>query len=64
MDILLSGGAVITNPFMLVHSHRHQSVWRRPGHVQAKRMTLDRKVFEIHKFRSMKVDADKGRQGV
>ena len=29
-----------------------------------KRMTLDRKVFLIHKFRSMKVDADKGGHGI
>ena len=29
-----------------------------------RRMTLNRKVFVIHKFRSMKVDADKGGKGI
>ena len=35
-----------------------------PVMFKQKRMTLDRKVFEIHKFRSMKVDADKGGKGI
>ena len=65
MDILLSGVAlIITSPFMLVTAIAIKAYDGGPVMFKQKRMTLDRKVFEIHKFRSMKVDADKGGKGI
>lgn len=65
MDILLSGVAlIIASPFMLVTAIAIKAYDGGPVMFKQKRMTLDRKVFEIHKFRSMKVDADKGGKGI
>ena len=60
MDILLSGVAlIIASPFMLVTAIAIKAYDGGPVMFKQKRMTLDRKVFEIHKFRSMIVDAEK-----
>lgn len=65
MDILISGAALIlTSPFMLVTAIAIKAYDGGPVMFTQKRMTLNRKEFVIHKFRSMKVDADKGGKGI
>lgn len=65
VDIVLSGVAlIITSPFMLVTAIAIKAYDGGPILFTQKRMTKDRKVFVIHKFRSMKVDADKGGKGI
>ena len=65
MDILLSGAALIlTSPFMLATAIAIKAYDGGPVMFTQKRMTLNRKEFVIHKFRSMKVDADKGGKGI
>ena len=65
MDILLSGLAlIVTSPIMLVTAIAIKAYDHGPVMFTQKRMTKDRKVFLIHKFRSMKVDADKGGKGI
>lgn len=65
VDVVLSGIAlVITSPFMLVTAIAIKAYDGGPVLFTQKRMTLDRRVFVIHKFRSMKVDADKGGKGI
>lgn len=65
MDILISGAALIlTSPFMLATSIAIKAYDGGPVMFTQKRMTLNRKEFVIHKFRSMKVDADKGGKGI
>lgn len=64
-DILISGVAlVVTSPFMLATAIAIKAYDGGPVLFTQKRMTRDRKVFLIHKFRSMKVDADKGGKGI
>lgn len=65
MDILLSGAALIlTSPFMVATAIAIKAYDGGPVMFTQKRMTLNRKEFVIHKFRSMKVDADKGGKGI
>lgn len=65
MDILISGAALIlTSPFMLATAIVIKAYDGGPVMFTQKRMTLNRKEFVIHKFRSMKVDADKGGKGI
>ena len=65
VDLLLSGVAlIITSPIMLVTAIAIKAYDHGPVMFTQKRMTKDRKVFFIHKFRSMKVDADKGGKGI
>lgn len=65
VDIVLSGVALlVTSPFMLATAIAIKAYDGGPVLFTQKRMTLDRKVFVIHKFRSMKVDADKGGKGI
>ena len=65
VDLVLSGAAlVLTSPFMLATAIAIKAYDGGPVLFTQKRMTLDRKVFLIHKFRSMKVDADKGGHGI
>lgn len=65
MDILISGVALIlTSPFMLATAIAIKAYDGGPVMFTQKRMTLNRKEFVIHKFRSMKVDADKGGKGI
>lgn len=65
VDIVLSGVAlVVTGPFMLATAIAIKAYDGGPVLFTQKRMTLDRRVFVIHKFRSMKVDADKGGKGI
>lgn len=65
VDLVLSGVAlVVTSPFMLVTALAIKAYDGGPVLFTQKRMTLDRRVFVIHKFRSMKVDADKGGKGI
>lgn len=65
MDILLSGAALIlTSPFMMATAIAIKAYDGGPVMFTQKRMTLNRKEFVIHKFRSMKVDADKGGKGI
>lgn len=65
MDILISGAALIlTSPFMLATAIAIKAYDGGPVMFTQKRMTLNRKEFVIHKFRSMKVDADKGGKGI
>lgn len=64
-DILLGSAAlVVTSPIMLVTAIAIKAYDGGPVLFTQKRMTKDRKVFLIHKFRSMKVDADKGGKGI
>ena len=51
-----AGGA---QPDLHRHGHRHQGHGRRPGVLQAVRLTKDGRRFHILKFRSMRVDAEK-----
>ena len=65
MDIFISGAALIlTSPFMLATAIAIKAYDGGPVMFTQKRMTLNRKEFVIHKFRSMKVDADKGGKGI
>lgn len=65
VDLVLSGVAlVVTSPFMLATAIAIKAYDGGPVLFTQKRMTLDRRVFVIHKFRSMKVDADKGGKGI
>ena len=65
MDILISGAALIlTSPFMLATAIAIKAYDGGPVMFTQKRMTLNRREFVIHKFRSMKVDADKGGKGI
>lgn len=65
MDILISSAALIlTSPFMLATAIAIKAYDGGPVMFTQKRMTLNRKEFVIHKFRSMKVDADKGGKGI
>ena len=62
---MLSGAALIlTSPFMLATAIAIKAYDGGPVMFTQKRMTLNRKEFVIHKFRSMKVDADKGGKGI
>lgn len=65
MDVLLSGVAlIVTSPLMLITAIAIKLYDSGPVLFTQKRMTLNRRVFVIHKFRSMKVDADKGGKGI
>lgn len=65
VDFVLSGVAlVVTSPLMLATAIAIKAYDGGPVLFTQKRMTLDRRVFVIHKFRSMKVDADKGGKGI
>ena len=65
VDLVLSGVAlVVSSPFMLATAIAIKVYDGGPVLFTQKRMTLDRRVFVIHKFRSMKVDADKGGKGI
>lgn len=64
-DIVVSSIAlVIFSPIMLITALAIKAYDGGPVMFTQKRMTKDRKVFLIHKFRSMKVDADKGGKGI
>lgn len=64
-DILVSGlGLVLLSPILLVTAIAIKAYDGGPVIFKQKRMTRNRKVFEIHKFRSMKVDADKDGKGI
>ncbi len=64
-DIVVSAlGLIITSPFMLITAIAIKLYDGGPVIFKQKRMTKNRKVFEVHKFRSMKVDADKGGKGI
>lgn len=65
VDIVLSGIAlIVTSPFMLITAIAIKAYDGGPVLFTQKRMTIHRKEFLIHKFRSMKVDADKGGKGI
>lgn len=57
-------GLAIASPFMLVTAIAIKLYDGGPVIFKQKRMTKNRKIFEVHKFRSMKVDADKGGKGI
>lgn len=60
IDILVSVVViVVTSPIMLIIAIAIKAYDRGPVFFKQKRCTLDGKVFEIHKFRSMIVDAEK-----
>lgn len=60
MDILVSVLVIIvTSPFMLIIAIAIKLYDGGPVFFKQKRCTMDGKVFEIHKFRSMIVDAEK-----
>ena len=60
MDIIVSLAViVVTSPIMLIIAIAIKAYDRGPVFFKQKRCTLDGKVFEIHKFRSMIVDAEK-----
>ena len=60
IDILVSLVViVVTSPIMLIIAIAIKAYDRGPVFFKQKRCTLDGKVFEIHKFRSMIVDAEK-----
>lgn len=60
LDILVSLVVIIvTSPIMLIIAIVIKAYDRGPVFFKQKRCTLDGKVFEIHKFRSMIVDAEK-----
>ncbi len=64
-DIVVSAiGLVVASPFMLATAIAVKAYDGGPVIFKQKRMTKNRKVFEVHKFRSMKVDADKGGKGI
>lgn len=64
-DIILSGIAlIVASPIMLITAVAIKVYDGGPVFFTQRRMTLNRKVFVIHKFRSMKVDADKGGKGI
>ena len=64
-DIVFSCTAlVLLSPIFLVTAAAIKLYDGGPVLFTQKRMTKDRKVFLIHKFRSMKVDADKGGKGI
>ncbi len=65
VDIVLSGAAlIITSPVMLATALAIKLYDGGPVLFTQKRMTIHRREFLIHKFRSMKVDADKGGKGI
>ena len=65
VDIVLSGLAlIVASPFMLLTAIAIKLYDGGPVLFTQTRMTLNRKEFKIHKFRSMKVDADKGGKGI
>lgn len=60
LDILLSSIAIIlTSPFMIVVAILIKAYDGGPFLFKQKRLTIDGKVFEVYKFRSMIVDAEK-----
>ena len=60
IDILVSLVViVVTSPIMLIIAIAIKAYDRGPVFFKQKRCTLDGKVFDIHKFRSMIVDAEK-----
>lgn len=64
-DILLSSvGLLLTSPILLAAAVAIKAYDGGPVMFTQERMTLGRKVFRIHKLRSMKVDADKGGKGI
>lgn len=64
-DILLSSvGLIITSPILLVAAIAIKAADGGPVIFTQERMTINRKVFRIHKLRSMRVDADKDGQGI
>ena len=64
-DIVVSGMALLVlSPIMIAVSIAIKAYDGGPVMFTQKRMTLNRKEFVIHKFRSMKVDADKGGKGI
>ena len=65
MDIVFSGiTLIITSPLMLLTAIAIKIYDGGPVLFTQKRMTKNRKEFTIHKFRSMKVDADKDGKGI
>lgn len=64
-DILLSAvGLIVTSPILLVAAIAVKAYDGGPILFTQERMTINRKVFRIHKLRSMRVDADKDGQGI
>ncbi len=64
-DIIIGCSAlVLLSPIMLITAIAIKIYDGGPVLFTQKRMTKDRKVFLIHKFRSMKVDADKDGKGI
>ena len=60
LDIIVSLAViVVTSPIMLIIAFAIKAYDSGPVFFKQKRCTLDGKVFEIHKFRSMIVDAEK-----
>lgn len=60
MDILFSlAGLIIASPFMLIIALLIKLYDGGPVFYKQKRLTKDKKVFEIYKFRSMKVESEK-----
>lgn len=60
LDIIVSLIVIaVTSPFMIIIAIAIKAYDRGPVFFKQKRCTLDGKVFEIHKFRSMIVDAEK-----
>lgn len=60
VDILLSSVAlIISGPFMLIVALAIKLYDRGPVLFKQKRLTIDGKIFEVYKFRSMIIDAEK-----
>lgn len=65
VDIVLSLIAIILlSPLLLITALAIKLYDHGPVLYKQKRMTINRKVFNILKFRTMKVDADKGGKGI
>lgn len=65
MDIILSFATlVVTSPFMLLVALAIKLYDGGPVMFRQERCTIDGKVFKIHKFRSMIVDAEKGGKSI
>lgn len=59
-DIVVAGAAaIILSPFMLITAIAIKAYDKGPALYKQKRLTKDGKIFEILKFRSMRVDAEK-----
>lgn len=64
-DIVLSViGLIVTSPILLIAAIAIKVYDGGPVLFTQERMTIDRKVFRIHKLRSMQVDADKDGKGI